>query len=158
LLSAAALARREVPDLRLLLVGRVEEAFPDEVLSAAGAEALGHVLRETLPGVLRRADLHAAPSPWEAGPGLVHLEAMASGLPSIGCRGSGVEETIRDGETGLLVPPGDADALAAALRTLLLDPPRRRRMGEAARAGALELDTEACVARIEDVYRRAARR
>jgi glycosyltransferase involved in cell wall biosynthesis len=158
LLSAAALARREVPDLRLLLVGRVDDALPNEVLRAAGAEALGHVPRERLPEVLRGADLHAAPSPWEAGPGLVHLEAMASGLPSIGCSGSGVEETIRDGETGFLVPPGDADTLAAALRTLLLDAPRRRRMGEAARAGALGLDTEGCVARIEDLYWRAARR
>ena len=56
---------------------------------------------------------------YEGGPGLVYLEAMACGLPVIGCSGSGAAEVITPGVNGLLVPPHDRDALAGALRSLL---------------------------------------
>lgn len=60
------------------------------------------------------------------------LEAAAAGLPVVAAAHGGLPEMIRDGETGTLVPPGDAGALASALRRLADDPGRARRLGEAA--------------------------
>jgi len=61
------------------------------------------------------------------------MEAAAAGKPVVASRLSGVPELVRDGETGLLVPPGDPGALADAIRELLADPVRAGRMGEAGR-------------------------
>jgi glycosyltransferase involved in cell wall biosynthesis len=66
------------------------------------------------------------------------LEAMAAGLPVVASAVGGIPEIVVDGETGLIVPPRDPDALAAALRRLLDDPELRRRMGDAGRARAEE--------------------
>ena len=65
-------------------------------------------------------------------------EAMASGLPVVSTRLPSIEELVTHEETGLLVPPGDAAAVADALRRLLLDPEERRRLGERARAAVVE--------------------
>src|SRR5262249_56987609 len=61
-------------------------------------------------------------------------EAMACGLPVVSTRLPGIEEIVRDRETGLLVPPQDPEALAVALASLLADPERRRELGRSARA------------------------
>jgi D-inositol-3-phosphate glycosyltransferase len=66
--------------------------------------------------------------------GRVLLEAMAAGRPVIAPREGGPLEIVSDGETGLLVPPRDPDALAAAMVSLLEDPARRAAMSRAARA------------------------
>jgi glycosyltransferase involved in cell wall biosynthesis len=65
---------------------------------------------------------------------VVLMEAMASGLPAVSTRLSGIPELVDDGQTGLLVPPADAAALADALERLARDPELRRRMGAAGRA------------------------
>ncbi|WCK04364.1 glycosyltransferase family 4 protein [Agrobacterium tumefaciens] len=65
--------------------------------------------------------------------GRVVVEAMMCGRPVVATRGGGVTEIIRDGETGLLVPPGDASALAAALGAILYDPALAQRLGESGR-------------------------
>jgi glycosyltransferase involved in cell wall biosynthesis len=65
------------------------------------------------------------------------LEAMAAGLPIVASAVGGVPELVRDGETGLLVPPGSVDALAAALQRVLTDAALRRRLGDAGRRRAL---------------------
>ncbi|WP_421400134.1 glycosyltransferase family 4 protein [Agrobacterium fabrum] len=65
--------------------------------------------------------------------GRVVVEAMMCGRPVVATRGGGVTEIIRDGETGLLVPPGDASALAAALGTILSDPALSQRLGQSGR-------------------------
>jgi glycosyltransferase involved in cell wall biosynthesis len=70
---------------------------------------------------------------WEEAAGLVNLEASAAGLPSVASDIGGIPEFVRHGETGLLVPPGDAGALAKALLSLQADPARRRAMGASAR-------------------------
>lgn len=83
-----------------------------------------------------------------------HLEAMALGIPVVGTRIAGVPEQIVEGETGLLVPPGDSDALADALERLLESEPLRRRLGEAGQARALErFSTAACVEGMIREYR-----
>jgi len=65
--------------------------------------------------------------------GRVVVEAMMCGRPVVATRGGGVTEIIRDGETGLLVPPGDAAALAGALGTILSDPALAQRLGQSGR-------------------------
>ena len=85
--------------------------------------------------------------------GLVVLEAMAAGLPVVAPRAGGPAETVIDGETGLLFPMGDADALASALRTLISDTPRRQRLGSAACRRATEcFDVRNCRRQILDLY------
>lgn len=78
----------------------------------------------------REGDIYVLSSRSEGLP-VVVMEAMASGLPVVASDVTGVPELVVDGETGLLVPPEDPDALADALATLIEDPTRRDRMGEA---------------------------
>ena len=75
------------------------------------------------------------------------LEAMAAGLPVVATDVGGVAEAVEDGETGLLVPATDAEALARALERLLADGELRRRLGAAGRARALSLFDSRAIAR-----------
>jgi glycosyltransferase involved in cell wall biosynthesis len=106
---------------------------------AACFEALGSRIRyagalaePAIAQHLAAADLFVWPAINEAF-GMALLEAQASGLPVIAGRSGGVGDVVAEGVTGLLTPPGDAAAFAAAVRALLADPPRRIAMGEAAR-------------------------
>jgi glycosyltransferase involved in cell wall biosynthesis len=91
-----------------------------------------------VPGFLSRAGLFALASRSE-GLGLVLVEAMAAGRPVVATRVGGIPEVVVDGETGLLVPPGDPGALAAGIQRLLDDPDLARRMGEAGQQRAQAL-------------------
>jgi glycosyltransferase involved in cell wall biosynthesis len=91
--------------------------------------------RDDVPELLARADVFALSSRSEGAP-LSILEAMAAGLPVVSSRVGGVPELVVDGETGLLVPPGDPAAMAAALGRLLADAGLRRRLGAAGRERA----------------------
>jgi glycosyltransferase involved in cell wall biosynthesis len=84
------------------------------------------------------------------------LEAMATGIAPVATRVGGVPEVISDGFDGLLVPPGDPGALAAALTKLLDDDDLRGGIGERARARAADFDLVQAVRRAEDVYRQVA--
>ena len=84
--------------------------------------------RRDVPRLMAACDVFVLASLWE-GFGLVFAEAMAAGRPVVGTNVSAVPEVVADGETGLLVPPRDPRALAAALLRLLGDPEERRRMG-----------------------------
>jgi glycosyltransferase involved in cell wall biosynthesis len=86
---------------------------------------------------LHAADIFMLPSLHE-GFGIAAVEAMAAGLPVVAYRHGPLTEIVLDGQTGLLADFGSTDALAAAVRALLADPPRRARMGEAGRRRALE--------------------
>jgi len=91
------------------------------------------------------ADVFALPSYME-GFGLVYIEAAFHGVPSIGTNVGGIPDAIADGETGLLVAPGDIDALTAAIARLRDDPCFRNRLGQTARARAYDEFTEECMA------------
>jgi glycosyltransferase involved in cell wall biosynthesis len=94
-------------------------------------------IRHDVPDLLGASDLFALASLWE-GLGLVFLEAMAVGLPIVATRVSAVPEVVEDGVSGWLVPPGDVEALAAALRAALADPRARAERGRAGHARLLE--------------------
>jgi N-acetyl-alpha-D-glucosaminyl L-malate synthase BshA len=86
------------------------------------------------------------------------LEAMCFGCPSVSTRVGGIPEVVEDNVSGVLVPAGEAGALARALEALIHDPARRRALGQAARARARELfSAEAIVPRYEALYRRLCR-
>jgi starch synthase len=86
--------------------------------------------------LLSHATVFACPSVYEP-LGIVNLEAMACGTAVVASRTGGIPEVVADGETGLLVPPGDDERLAAALNALLADPDRARAMGQAGRKRAV---------------------
>jgi glycosyltransferase involved in cell wall biosynthesis len=150
----------EYPNLRIRLIGRANPKAATELSQKALAaghpkllEFTGYVGHDELPMELSRAHVFAAPSEYEGGPGFVYLEAMACGLPVMGCRGSGVSEVIEDGITGFLVPPHDIDALQNTLAQLLADETLRMKMGRAAREHVeREAQSEDCLDRLESFY------
>jgi L-malate glycosyltransferase len=85
---------------------------------------------------------------------LAALEAGASAVPVVASRVGGLPEVVVHGETGLLFPAGDGDAAAEAVLGLLRDPPRRKTLGEAARARAAWYSSGTIVSRYEQLYRR----
>jgi len=118
---------------------------------------LGHVSEEDLLVLYYAADVFAFPSTNRAETwGMVQIEAMACGLPIICTElGTGTSYVNQHGITGLVVPPNDAEALAAALRQLISDPALRKRMGEAGRRRARDqFSKELMIAQILAFYRR----
>jgi glycosyltransferase involved in cell wall biosynthesis len=102
--------------------------------------------------LLRESDIFVMPSREESF-GVAAAEASACGLPVVSTAVGGVPEVVLDGETGLLVAPDDADALAAALTLLACDPDLRRRLGAAGRAYvARRYVWDLCVNQMEDIY------
>jgi glycosyltransferase involved in cell wall biosynthesis len=94
--------------------------------------ALGFLAHDELERLYERAAVIVVPS-YREGFGVVCAEAMAHGRPVVASAVGGLLDLVEDGETGILVPPGDVPALGAALRRLLADANLRRRMGEAGR-------------------------
>jgi alpha-maltose-1-phosphate synthase len=108
--------------------------------------------------LLSHATVFAIPSVYEP-LGIVNLEAMACGTAVVGSRTGGIPEVVADGETGLLVPPGDPDQLAAALNALLRDPARAHAMGQAGRKRAVaEFGWPAIAAQTAALYEELAAR
>ncbi len=98
------------------------------------------------------ADLFCLPSKQE-GFGIVFVEAMAAGLPIVGAHAGAVPELVEHGETGLLVPPGDVDALAGAIVRLLSDPEERVRLGHAGISAAETYDLPAVARQFTNAVR-----
>jgi glycosyltransferase involved in cell wall biosynthesis len=107
----------------------------DGPLRAQVPGALGFVPHDELEGLYARAALVACPSRRE-GFGVACLEAMAHGRPVVATDVGGLRDLVVDGETGLVVPPRDPDALRGALERLLGDPELRRKLGTAGRERA----------------------
>jgi len=134
LLAAVARLRSTHPAAMLLIAGegRLRPALEAQIVEQRLA---GHVrllgMRRDVPRLLSAADLFVSSSHWEGLPNAV-LEAMAAGLPIVATSVSDTPRVVVDG-SGLLVPPKNPDALAAAIDTLLNNPTRMRVMGAAAR-------------------------
>jgi len=124
---------------------------------AGRARFLGTVSRETVLRLFRAADASLLSSSWENFPHTV-IEALAVGCPVIATAVGGVPEVVRDGENGLLVPPGDPDALAAAIRRFFADGELRQRLTEAAPRSVAAYTEESVFARIEEGLARVAAR
>ena len=135
-----ALARLEHDDAVAILVGKDLEtggAYERELESLATALGVRERVvfagyRSDVPALLAASDVLVLPSEIEGLP-LTVLEAMAATRPVVATRVGGTAEAVVDGETGLLVPPGDIDALARALDAVLGDSDLARRLGEAGR-------------------------
>ncbi|MFB3787343.1 MAG: glycosyltransferase family 4 protein [bacterium] len=98
----------------------------------------GWVDQDELPRLYQQMDIVAVPSTWIEPFGITAPEAMASGLPVVASRIGGLQQTVEHEKTGILVEPGDPQALAEALRRLIQDPALRARLGQAGRERALD--------------------
>ncbi len=135
----------------LVLIGRPVDEMPP----AANVHALGPMPHAAAIEALRRSLFSVAPSIWAEPFGIVAIEAAAAGKPVVASAIGGLRDIVVNGKTGLLVPPGDREALRAALARMLGDSEMRARMGEAARARARDFAPDVVVPRFEDAYRAA---
>jgi glycosyltransferase involved in cell wall biosynthesis len=148
-------AAAEVPEARFVLAGEgpLRGQLEAEVAQLGLTERvlfLGR--REDVPQLLASCDVFALPSLYE-GSSLAVLEAMAARRAVVSSAIGGTAELIADGEDGLLVPPGDAPALATALRRLLADASLRADFAGKARARAeAEFSREPMGRRVEGIY------
>jgi glycosyltransferase involved in cell wall biosynthesis len=155
LLRAFAEARRELPELRLDIAGRgplepALKALAKELGIADAITFLGHV--SPVQSAIERSAVVVMPSMGE-GFGMVALEAMERARPVIATEIGGLGELVRNGETGLLVPAGDAEPLREAIVRLAGNLPLARQMGEAGRRRALSrLLQTTCTERTELLY------
>jgi glycosyltransferase involved in cell wall biosynthesis len=164
---ALELLKASRPDIkwRWVIVG--DGPARGELEQAVAAAALDSQV--TFAGVLQhpavlaefgRSDIFCLPSAVEAF-GIVFVEAMAAGVPPIGCLGTGAANSIIDGQTGLLVPRSDPEAVARALEQLLGDESRRTALAEAGRRHAQAFTWKAnalkYLALISDIQTRSCR-
>jgi glycosyltransferase involved in cell wall biosynthesis len=150
-------AVRAVPDARFLIIGDGPKRSEWEAL----ARSLGVASRVRWAGfrtdvdaLLAGCDLFVHPTLDDALP-TVLLEAVAAGLPVVASSVGGIPEIVTPGVTGELVVPGDPNALAASIRTLLGDQPMLKRMREEASVQADRFSTSAWMDRLTAVYRAA---
>jgi len=132
---------KEFPDAKLLIAGEGPvrphlERWVGELGIGGNVLLLGH--REDVPEVMQAIDIAVLSSYASEGIPQTILQAMASGKPVIGTDVGGIPEVVKDGVTGIIVPPRDSDSLADAIRFLLKDKERLRLMGEAGRESVLK--------------------
>jgi len=152
-------AWQQLPEqIPLLLVG--DGPLAESVSSAAEEnEAISYLGPQTNDRVLelmRRAAILVFPSLWYEGFGITIIEAFATGLPVVAVGTGAASEIVKDGDTGLLVPPGDSHALGGAVSRLFRNDRLRKRMRAACRREYFEKYTgERAYHRLIEVYRRA---
>jgi glycosyltransferase involved in cell wall biosynthesis len=136
LLDALALMEDGIAQVTFVGNGPSREALERRVAQLGLADRVrltGGVGQDEIPGFYADADVFCLPSFAEGIP-VVLMEAMATGLPVVTTKIMGIPELVLDGESGVLVSPGRAEALADALTELALDEGRRKAMGKAGRA------------------------
>lgn len=154
LLNAVALIRSRHPNLRVWVAGEgpLRASLEREHASLDLGESVRFLgFRDDVVDLLRAADLFVISSYLE-GLGTSILDAMAAGLPVVGTRVGGIPEAVKDGVSGILVPPSDPRALGEALSTLAGDRSMRARYGDAGRklVGGFSADTTE--ARTREIY------
>jgi glycosyltransferase involved in cell wall biosynthesis len=136
-LRAFALVRERAPGARLIVAADGPERSALERLARelgpSGIEFTGWVAPERVPALYASADVMVVTSDERDNVPMSILEAFAAGLPVVSTASAGIPELVRDGETGLLAPPGDHRAIAAAILRLLDDPELAGRLARAAR-------------------------
>ena len=157
-IDAFALLAADRPDLHLVVVGDGPERDAVDRLQTllrARVTMLGAVPNEELPPIHAACDLYLGPATGGESFGIVLIEAMAAGLPVVASDTPGYDEVITDESQGLLVPPRDAAALAAAAGRVLDDADLAAQLRAAGRERAQAFDWSMTVGRIEDAYRDA---
>src|SRR5918994_1644293 len=122
-------ALREHVDVRLTIVGASEPEVAPLLVERDHITVLGRVSDEAKRAALAGADVLAAPSLGGESFGMVLTEAFAAGTPVVASDIAGYRDVVRDGVDGILVPRGDATALAEALQLMALEPERTRALG-----------------------------
>jgi phosphatidylinositol alpha-1,6-mannosyltransferase len=176
LASVSRLVPRKGMDVLIEAANRLAPSYPDLVVAIGGdgrerhrlerlaadslvdVRVLGRVSDEDRAALLGAADVFvmACRNRWggleQEGFGIVFLEAAAFGVPQVAGESGGATEAVLDGETGLVVDdPSDPGAVAEAIRTLLADPPLRRRLGRAARTRVQEFfNTDVLASRLAE--------
>jgi len=165
LLNAASKVLSRFPETRFLLAGGAHGSIALEKINRIIREKhlernvvlYGHVPWKKLLNHYAQATLFVMPSFYEAF-GISCLEAMAFGLPVVATATGGLPEVVEDGVTGVLVPPGDSQALAQAVIGLLRDPHLRQRLGRAGRERVLaEFTVDQIFTRALGVYEQVIR-
>ena len=142
LLEAAPAVLKRHPDVRFVIVGDGELRPELEGRSGVLGDRVALLgSRDDVPDLLASFDVFAFPSLYE-GLGLAVIEAQAAGVPVVATQVGGIRENVVDGETGFLVPVGDADALAERICFCLDHPEEARRVGEKARRRVRERYSE----------------
>ena len=157
LLEAWSAVRSAVPDATVVFVG--DGPLRPTLEAAAKAEGLGRSaaflgVRDDVADLLPLFDVVVLPSRNE-GMGRAAVEALAAGRPVIGSRISGIQNVIQDGETGVLVPPGDPGALARAIVRCLRERAVRDGMAARARDAARAYGVDAMLSQLDELYRHA---
>lgn len=134
------------------------DAYEQQVRQAARnlpVRFVGATPRAQMPLLYRAADIFVCPSTYQEPLGMVNVEAQACGTPVIASAVGGIPDVVEHEVNGLLVPPGDAQALARALLRLIHDRSLRARLGTAARESSSQLDWRLLAARLDEIYDRA---
>ncbi|HYL72432.1 MAG TPA: glycosyltransferase, partial [Candidatus Dormibacteraeota bacterium] len=159
---AYAAVRRRRNDVRLVVVGdgpmRWGYERQAEALGVQDVQFCGFVGAELIPRYYASADVFGAPATGGESFGIVLLEAMASGVPVLASAIPGFGQVVTNDGDGLLLPPKQPEVWAAALESLLDDPARRRRMGDAGVVKAQHYDWRRVVDEVLDVYQAARQR
>jgi len=158
LVRAFRLVKQELPHSRLIILGPGKRGKKKllsliEKLRLEDVLLTGMVSHDEVPRYYRSAHLFCAPARGQESFGMVLLEAMATGTPVIASDIPGYASVVDHGAGGLLVPPGDVDALAQAIVSLLQDEPRRREMAREGRARAEAYSWTNIASQVESLYR-----
>ncbi|MTV36413.1 glycosyltransferase [Duganella radicis] len=161
-LHAFALLRQRLPNARLIICGEGPELPRLRMLALSlqlqtAVHFAGKADRAAMASRYRQADLALNPSLADNMPNSV-LEAWASGVPVVSTNVGGVPDLIRDGVDGLLVPPGDAEAMAAAMLRLLTSAPEAQRLATAGWQSAQRYSWQRVAPLLQAQYRRVLRR
>ncbi|OPZ21919.1 MAG: D-inositol 3-phosphate glycosyltransferase [candidate division BRC1 bacterium ADurb.BinA364] len=162
-IATAIRAMARIPRARLWIAGAGAMEAPARRMAAECApgriEFLGYRSSEELREIVPRAALSIQCPDWPENGPLSLLESLACGVPVVAARTGGLPEAVAEGETGALFPPGDAEALAAAVNGLLADSARLAQMGRAARSDAeRRFGAAGHMRRLMDYYAEAAER